>query len=318
MNYVERRKGNMKVAVKRKISNAGFYLMMVAPGLVCYLVVIAFPVLFSVGLGFTKYDLFHPEKIEFVGLGNYLTMFGDPLFWRAVSNNVFVVLISVCGQIPLGTILAYILFRKLVLGRGFFQSMVFLPITISTIIVGILWKNIFSPYGLGTAVLKLLTGNPEAIFDWGVNPQTAMLPIGFVLLWLYTGFYMIVILANLQKLGDDIIEAAQIDGAGEFQIFIRIIVPNLGGVIKVLAILAVAGSLKGFDLIWAMTGGGPANYTMVLPIYMYKYAFYTHHPDAYSFGSAIATFIVVICILIIVLTELAGKGVAMRKRTGGR
>jgi len=306
----------MKQAIKRKLNNAGFYILMISPGLICYLAVIAFPVVFSIILGFTKYDLFHPERVEFVGFGNYITMFNDPLFWRAISNNVFVVLVSVLGQIPLGTVMAYILFRKLVVGRDFFQSMVFLPITISTIVVGILWKNIFSPFGLGTQVLKLLTQNPEAMFDWGVNPHTAMLPIGFVLIWLYTGFYMIVILANLQKLGDDIIEAAQIDGAGEFQIFLRIIIPNVSGVLKVLAILAIAGSLKGFDLIWAMTGGGPANYTIVLPIYMYKYAFFTHHTDAYSFGSAIATFIVTICILIIVVTEIVGKGISLRKGNG--
>ncbi|MBN1411238.1 MAG: sugar ABC transporter permease [Spirochaetales bacterium] len=308
----------MKTVLKKKVNNLIIYILMLTPGLLCYLAVIAFPVVFSFVLGFTHYDLFHPEDTKFVGLGNYFTMFADPLFWRALSNNVFVILVSVFGQIPLGTIMAYILFRKMVRFRGFFQSMVFLPITISTIVVGILWKHIFSPHGLGAFLLKQLTHNPDAMFTFAVEPQTAMLPIGFVLIWLYTGFYMLVILANLQKLGDEIIEAAQIDGATEFQIFLRIIVPNLSGVIKVLSILAIAGSLKGFDLIWAMTGGGPANYTMVLPIYMYKYAFYTHHTDAYSFGSAIATFIVAVCIAIIVVVEFIGKTVKLPRRAGGK
>lgn len=276
---------------------------MIGPALLTYLVVITYPVIFSIILGFTKYNLFKPEETAFVGFANYVRMFNDPIFWRAFKNNMIVVAVSLFGQIPFGFILAYLLHRRIVRWQNFFQAMVFIPITISAIVVGVLWRNIFSPFGVGTQLLKIVSGNPDAMFTWSTNPNTAMIPIGIVLIWMYTGFFMVVFLANLQRLDPGIVEAAAIDGASELQIFTRVVVPSLSGVILVNAILAIAGSMRSFNLIWAMTQGGPANFTTVLAIYMYKYAFATHNVDAYSFGSAIAITIVVICVVLILIAR---------------
>jgi len=285
---------------------------MIAPALVVFLIIVAFPIVWSVGLGFTDYNILKPQETSFIGFEHYRYMFSDPLFWQAFWNNMVVVGVSVFGQIPIGFILAYILYRKMVKGTAFFQSMVFLPNFLSAIVVGVLWKRIFSSPGPAESLLRAITGNTKAMITWGLDPSTAMIPIGMVLIWMYTGLYMVIFLANLQKIDAELIEAAQIDGASEPRIFMQLIVPMLSGVILVNAILAISGSLKGFDLIWAMTGGGPANNTIILPIYMYKFAF-TAGAAQYGFGSAISNTMVAISLILIAFSNWVGRVVSSKE-----
>jgi multiple sugar transport system permease protein/raffinose/stachyose/melibiose transport system permease protein len=158
----------------------------------------------------------------------------------------------------------------------------------------------FSPIGLITGIVQKITSNPNYAFTVMNSKQLAMLPIGFVLLWMYTGTYLIIFLANLQNVDPNMIEAAKIDGATEGQIFRKIIIPQLYGVIAVTAILAISGSLRSFDLIFAMTGGGPAYYTNLLSIYMYNYAFVNYN---YGMGSAISTIMVIISIILVIIVR---------------
>ncbi len=284
-----------------------FYILMVSPALLLFIIIIAGPVLYSMGLGFTNYN-FRPNQIaEFIGFDQYSKMFSDPKFWISLKNNMIVVFISVFGQIPLGFALAYLLYRKFVRYDRFFQAMVFLPQVISTVIVGILWRNFFGIRGAATAFMREITNNPKFNFTWFLNPNTAMIPYALACLWIYTGFYMIVFLANLQKMDPQMIEAAQIDGASESRIFFKIIVPSLAGVILVNCILAISGSLKGFDLIFALApndGMGVANSNLLLPTYMYHYAFKS---SKYAFGSAISTTIVLISIGLIMVANFTSK-----------
>jgi raffinose/stachyose/melibiose transport system permease protein len=288
-----------------KNSEARFYLFMVLPGITLFTLIVVVPILCSVALGFTDFDVYHPERARFIGFAQYARMFyaderlaGE--FRTSLVNNLAVIGVSVFGQIPLGFGLAYILFRNRIKGASFFQAMVFLPNFVSTIVIGLLWRNLISPIGPVTALLRFATKDPTALVTWQLERSTAMIPVAFALLWMYTGFYMVVFLANLQRIDHDIFEAAMIDGAGEFRIFTRIAVPMLAGVVFVNSILAIAGSLKGFDLIFAMTGEGISREnSMVLPIYMYKHAFRIQSNDAFSFGSAISNVIVLLsCSLI--------------------
>lgn len=286
------------------------YVMMIIPAAILFLTIVVIPIFRSVLLGFTEYNVFKPDDTKWVWFQNYSRMFADPLFWRSVKNTMFVVGVSVLLQMPLSLVLAFILYRKYVKFQGFFLAMVFLPQTISTIIIGILWRwLIINPYGFLSQVIQMMTGDPERTLDWGISQSTAMIPIGIAIIWMYTGFFVLIFVANLQKINASTIEAAEIDGATEFQIFSKIIVPSQLGTLAVNSIISIAGSLKGFDLIWAMTGGGPADYTIVLPIYMYKYAFKTFDLDAYSFGSAVATVIVVISILLILTMRYGVKAI---------
>lgn len=278
-------------------------MIFVLPALAIYLAVIAFPIISSVGLSFTDYNIYKNLAI-WTGLANYIKIFKDPVFWFSMRNNFFVIFVSVFGQIPLGFTLAYLIYRRLVKRSVFFQAMVFLPTVISTIIIGILWSKMFSPVGVVPRIIQIITNNPDYSMTIMTNKNLAMIPIGFVLLWMYTGTYLIIFLANLQNIDPDIIEAAQIDGATDGQIFRKIIVPQLYGVLVLTSILAISGSLRSFDLIFAMTGGGPAYYTNLLSIYMYNQSFIFHN---YGVGSAVSTVMVILSIVLVFLIRLARR-----------
>ena len=278
-------------------------MIFVLPALAIYLAVIAFPIISSVGLSFTDYNIYKNLAI-WTGLANYIKIFKDPVFWFSMRNNFLVIFVSVFGQIPLGFVLAYLIYRRLVKRSVFFQAMVFLPTVISTIIIGILWSKMFSPIGVVPRIIQVITNNPDYSMTIMTNKNLAMIPIGFVLLWMYTGTYLIIFLANLQNIDPDIIEAAQIEGATDGQIFRKIIIPQLYGVLVLTSILAISGSLRSFDLIFAMTGGGPAYYTNLLSIYMYNQSFIFHN---YGVGSAVSTVMVVLSIVLVILIRFARR-----------
>ena len=292
------------------------YFLFVAPGLLLYLLIIAYPVLYSLGLSFTDMNPGGRAEtgVNFVGLKHYRDMFAHEWFYHALKNNLIVVAISVFGQIPIGLGLAYILYRKLIRGSKGFQNLVFLPQFLSTIVIGILWKRIFSADGPISRMIQWFSGDSQAQFDWMLRPDTVMIPIGIVLIWMYSGFYMIIFLANMQKVDKSILEGAKIDGASELQIFAKIILPLLSGTIIVSSILAIAGSLKGFDLIFAMTTQGlQRNNAMVLPIFMYQVAFQDYsNPVRFAFGAALSNTIVLISVALIVLSNFIGKRLGER------
>jgi len=281
------------------------YITLVAPALIIYLFVMAFPAVFSVVLSFSDYragPLFLEGKVNFGfgGLKAYQNILGDQQFYLALKNNIYIVLISVFGQIPLGFILAYILYRKLIDRADFFQTMIYLPNVIAAVIIGILFNRFL--LGSNSVLLDIQRYfNPAAEWVPGRNSMPLVL---VVILWMYTGIYMLIFLANFQKIDNSVIEATKIDGATEFQTLRYVILPALSGVIVTCMILAISGSLKSFDLIFVMTGGGPAGSTSVLSIYMYEKAFRSVN---FSVANAISTIMIVICFILIGITRYTEK-----------
>ncbi len=292
----------------------------VLPGLLIYLFIIAYPICYSVYLSFSNYNPNSTEPASFVGFSNYikvLTMNAGlvdssnniPEFWHAFKNNMIVVVVSVFGQIPIGFILAFILYRKQVKCANFFQAMVFLPQFLSTIVIGIMWRMLFMVDGPVSRIMQKLQGDPSVQFSMMMDPNKCMIPIGIALIWMYTGFYMIIFLANLQKINDSMFEAAKIDGASEVNIFFKITIPLLAPSILTSAILAIAGSLKGFGLIFALAAEGKQRINSeVLPIYMYRIAFNNaKDPMRFAYGAAIANIIVIISVILILFSKWVGK-----------
>lgn len=287
------------------------YLVLVLPAVVIYWAVMAFPTIFSFILSLTNYNggpVFGSTDIKIVGFTHYARMFNDKYFWISLKNNGLIMAVSLFGQIPLGFLFAYVLHRKLVRFGDFFQTTIYLPSVISTIVIGRLWQSFFSPYGPFTEFMRRF--NPAWENELFFDPHLAILPVLFVILWMYTGTYLIIFLANLQKIDPSLIEAARIDGATEWQVLTKIILPALSGVIVTTAILAISGSLKSFDLLFAMTGGNPARRTSVLALYMYDNAF--RGAPKYPLANAISVFMVLLSLVLIVLVRLT------EARFGGR
>jgi raffinose/stachyose/melibiose transport system permease protein len=279
------------------------YSVLVGPSVLLYGLFVLFPVVSCFLIGFTEWGGIGLPK--FIGLANYVTILRDPVFFIGLRNNLLVVGISVFGQIPLGFTLAYIIYRRMVRGENFFTGMIFLPITISAVVVAILWQQIFSPVGLFTSLMRMIKDNPRYVLTILQDKTYAIFPILFVILWMYTGLYLIIFLANLQKINPSMIEAAIIDGASEGQILASIIIPSMLNVVFTTMIFAITGSLTSFDLIWAMTNGGPAHYTEVIAIYMYMNTF---RYSKFGFGAAVSIIIVALSLgLISVLQTIFSR-----------
>jgi len=290
----------MNTKVEERVS----YVILVVPALVLYLAVMAFPTVYSLALSLTNYSggkVFGNPNIGFAGLRNYYLILTDSYFYMALKNNLWIVFISVFGQIPLGFILAYILSRGLIKGTDFFQTMIYMPRVISAVIIGILFNKFFlSANSVFLEIQRIF--NPAAEYEVGRHP---MFPILVVILWMYVGTYVIIFLANLQKIDSSIIEASMIDGATEMQTLGHIILPALSGVIVTAAILAISGSLQAFDLIYVMTQGGPAHRTTVLALYTYEKAF--RGAANYPLANAISTVMVIISFILIAITQSVEK-----------
>ena len=285
------------------------YLVLVLPAVLIYWAVMAFPTVFSFVLSMTSYNggkIFDGSGMQFVGLTHYVRMFQDKYFWISLKNNILIMAISIFGQIPLGFLFAYVIHRKLVRRRT-------LPNHYLSAFCDFNHCSghslaVVSPFGPFTELMQRFdpTWENELFFD----PKLAILPVLFVILWMYTGTYMIIFLANLQKIDPALIEAARIDGASEWQVLTRIILPCLSGVIVTAAILAISGSLKSFDLVFAMTAGNPARRTSVLALYMYDNAF--RGAPKYPLANAISVFMVLLSLALILLVR------ATEQKFGGR
>jgi raffinose/stachyose/melibiose transport system permease protein len=254
--------------------------LFLAPALLIYMVYILYPI-----FGTLRYSLFNwrggPDK-TFVGLDNYTKLLSDAVFWQALMNNVKVILTSVFLQIPLGLIMALLLFAP-IRGKRFFQTIYFMPFLMSTVAIGFLWVFMFDP--LNGAVNRLISLFGFEYVAWLSDEKTAMSAIILVIVWQYAPFYMILFKAAIVGIPEDLYEAASIDGANALQRFSHITFPLLIPTIVTSSTLAIVGSLKAFDIFYIMTGGGPNNKTELLGTYMYKQAF-IHFNMGY--GSTIA------------------------------
>lgn len=281
-----------------QLTKRASYYTLLLPAFIIYIAVIIFPIFMSLALSFTEWKRF--KMTGFIGLANYKEILLDPVFRRSMWNNIQIMLISVLGQIPLGILLAYLLHRKWVKGDKFFEFMIFLPITISSVVIALLWNRIFSPVGIYTTFVRMITHNPDYVVRIFESKRFAMIPVLVVLLWQHTSLYMVIFLANLQRIPNSIFEAALIDGAKESTIIFKIVIPALSNVIFTSSVLAISGSLKSFDLVYAMTAGGPVNYTFVMALYLYLHTFTFHN---YGKGSAVSIIIVLLSVGLISLVR---------------
>ena len=178
------------------------------------------------------------------------------MFWQAVGNNVLVIVLSLLLQIPFSLGLAVLLNRHFP-GRAIFRLLFFVPYVLSEAITGIVFRLLLQPDALVDSGLKTV-GLEGLIQDWLGNTDVVMITLFVIISWKYFGFHMILLLAGLQGIPRDIEEAALIDGAGRWQAFRYVTLPLLGPTLRVSIFLSVIGALQLFDLVWVMTGGGPA------------------------------------------------------------
>ncbi|GIO86939.1 ABC transporter permease [Paenibacillus faecis] len=270
-----------------------FIWMGLGPTLILYALFVFVPVIWSAYYGFFNWSGIGEAK--FIGLDNYAEILRDPVFWRALKNNVIFVLASVFGQVPLALMLAVLLHKSNLLQR-FLRSAVFLPMVLSTVVIGMIWQYIYHPQiGILNFLLDAL-GLESWKLEWLSDRKIAIYSLIPPLIWSYVGLYLIIFMSALQNIPGEIHDAAKIDGVSGARKLVTITLPMIKNTVQVAVILCISGSLKSFDLVYIMTKGGPAHASELLATYMYNSTFTTYR---YGFGSAISTTIMIISLLLI-------------------
>lgn len=272
-------------------------LAFIGPALLVYCIFVLYPIFSTF-----YYSLFEWSGIEsgatFAGLSNYLNILSDNVFWMSLKNNLLLVVASLLTQLPLGLLLALLLFAP-IRGVRLFRTVYFLPLLMSSVAVGILWIYIYEPnQGILNRTLDLI-GLSFLKSSWLGSEETAFWAVVATICWQFTPFYMILFRAALVGIPEEIYESASIDGAGAWQKFRHITLPLLLPTIITSSILSIIGSLKYFDLIFVMTGGGPNNATELMATYMYKQAF-SYFNMGYASTIAFVMFLIAFVVTVIV------------------
>ena len=264
------------------------------PSLVIYGLFFVYPNTSVLFLSLFRWDGISPDKF-FVGIDNYKKLFlDDPIWLKALINTSIVALQSIFIQLPMGLALAIILTRvRGVRGEEIFSSIIFLPLVISLVAIGMVWTWMYdAEFGLVNAVLSLL-GLDCLTRAWVGDTRTALLSVLVVINWIYIGLYMVMFTAGLRSISQSIFDAAKVDGLSQLQTAWRITVPLLKPLIAVMVMMSISGSFKSFDLIWIITGGGPAHATEIASTHLYRMA-YRRMESGYA--SAIGVLIFFICL----------------------
>jgi multiple sugar transport system permease protein len=245
-----------------------------APALAAILVFFLLPVLAALALSLTDFDIYalaDLRNLRFVGLHNYVALLQDPLFWKALGNTLYFVVVGVPLSIAVSLGAALLLHSKLGWFRPFFRTAFFAPVVTTVVAVAVIWRYLFhTRYGLVNWALSWVGLHP---IDWLGDPRWAMPTIILFAVWKNFGYNMIIFLAGLQSIPEDLYEAARIDGASRRHQFVHVTLPLLGPTLLLVGILTLAGYFQLFAEPYVMTQGGPLQSTVSVLYLMYEQGF---------------------------------------------
>ena len=296
------KKGRISLAAKRQRDTNRVAALFLAPVAILLVIYIFYPIVDTFRVSTFKWNGISTSP-KFIGLQNWDTLLHDGKFWTAFTNNIKVMILSILIQIPLGVAMAtFVEFagKKATI----FKILWFIPMLMSSVAIGFLFTYALATNGgIISSISQFLGGTNIDLLG---NPNTALYTVIGVIAWQFTPFYMVYCVAAYTNISEDVYEASLIDGATKGQYFFRIALPLLKPSLKSAAILSMVGSLKYFDLVYVMTGGGPGNSTELMATYMYKLSFAQFNM---GYGSAVAggMFILISVISLLMMRILNGK-----------
>jgi N-acetylglucosamine transport system permease protein len=277
-----------------------FIASFIIPTLLFFSVFTIYPVLQGLYYSFFDWSGMSDKK-TFIGFDNFKEMSHDPIIWRAIGNDYFLVVGKVIGIMALATFFAVALTRFGFKAAGFFRSIFFIPNVISVVVIGVLWNFIYNPQiGFLNAFLSLFTKEHVDITWLGFPHHTIwmLLPPA---IWAGIGFYMILLIAAIQSIPESYYEAANIEGASQWSQFHSITIPLVWEQIKVSVLNIMMTTLNGsFVIVWIMTEGGPDNSTQVMGSYLYQMAFRQYH---FGYGASIGALILIVSLITTVVLQ---------------
>ena len=270
------------------------FFVFLVPGLLFYLLSVFYPILESLRLSFIKWNGITPQ--QFVGLDNYRRLFQDPVFYKALINNLIYLVIVVIIELSIGLLFA-VLLTYLKKWANLVKTLYYVPCIVTTVAIAQLFRSIYStqPKGLLNQILSVI-GLEHLATSWLTNLNTVLSAVSIPEGWRFIGMYMVIFYAALISLDESVYEAAKIDGATELQILFKIKIPMIKDILFLTFTMCLTGALRGFDIPYLLTNGGPGNASELMSTYMYKQAFTNNQ---YGYGSALAVFIIIESVLII-------------------
>lgn len=265
-------------------------ILFLAPGMIVFFAFLLVPVSNSLYYSLFDWNGLGPPT-DFVQFKNYNFLLNQGAFQQSIQNSITIVALSLMVQLPLALGLALVVGRGKLPGRSVFRTILFIPFVFSEVITALIWGYVFHPRdGLANFIFHLFLPGSDAPL-WLADKNSALISVFIVITWKFFGLHMILYMAALQGVSQDLEEAARIDGATERQIIQNVTLPLIGPTIRLTIYLSVLGSFQQFVLIWIMTEGGPANATHVLATYLYKFGIISWK---LGLGSAIAVMLFVI------------------------
>jgi ABC-type sugar transport system permease subunit len=246
---------------------AAFGYAIILPTLAILAVFRFYPMVEAFYLSLTQYDLVHPPK--FIGLANFIDLLHDPLFLKSARVSIAYVVFSVVPVIPLSLGLA-VLFNRNLLFKNILRSAVFMPVVMPAVVMAVVWTFMYQQDGVVNTLLDMLGIAP---IPWLRSSASALWAVILIGIWRATPYYMVIFLAGLQAIPADYYDAAKIDGANAWETFWHITLPLLKPTMLLVVVMNVIVALKVFAVPMIMTGGGPADSTRVLPLFIYQTAF---------------------------------------------
>jgi raffinose/stachyose/melibiose transport system permease protein len=284
-------------ATRRRRSNRKLaeLLVLIGPALLLFTIFVLLPIVISAYYGLYDWTGYGPIG-NFTGLHNYVRALEDPVFRSSLLHNVIIAVLSLIIQLPVSIGIALLLNRRMI-GASFLRIAVFAPYVVSQATTAVLWLLILEPedsHGQGGGLIDVgmkSVGLGHLVQSWLANPTIVLYTMFVVLTWQFIGFGIILLLAGLQGIPQELRDAAGIDGASAWGTIRHVTLPLLGPTIRIWIFLSMIGSLQVFDLVWIMTLGGPDNASSTMVSYMIFFGF---HSQEFGFGSAVAVILFII------------------------
>ncbi|GAA1800309.1 sugar ABC transporter permease [Agromyces neolithicus] len=287
---IKRRRNRVPAGQRREVA------LFVGPAVIVYVVFVLLPVALAAYYSFFNWNGLGPLD-RFIGLDNYARLLTDPVFHTSVFNNFFIIVMSLLIQGPIAILVALLMNRRLRF-RGLLRALIFVPYVLSEVTAGLAWQILLQsvpPTRWGPVDTMLQAIGIQEPPAWLADPNVVMWTMFGILTWKYLGLAIILMLAGLAGVPEELYEAASLDGAGWWKTQWYITVPLLGPTIRIWAFLSIIGSLQLFDMVWIVTGGGPLNASSTMAVYMVKYGL---NVSQIGFGSAVAVVLFFISLFI--------------------
>jgi raffinose/stachyose/melibiose transport system permease protein len=302
---------------RRRRANLTAIILFLLPALVLFGLLVLAPIVLAGYTSLFKWNGLRTPT-DFIGLDNFTRMLQDKVFLGDLKNGLILIILSVGIQLPMALGIALLLNQKL-RGRAVFRLLFFAPYMLSEVIAAVLFRMIFSPTdkGLANKVFDVF-GLSSIAPTWLGDPKVALYTLFLVITWKYFGFHMILYLAGLQNIPDELRESAMIDGASAWQTFRHITLPLLGPTIRISVFLSVIGAIQLFDMVWVLTTGGPVHSSETMAVTMFDFGF-RRSQVGYATAISVAMFIISFIFAIfyqrfVMRRDIEGAVTGMRER----